>query len=379
MSKPKYTKRYRFLRTWQIAENEAWFTAMSAQGLHLHSIGGFFATFLCGEPTEYIYSIEPLDKEVENEEKLAIYEDAGWELVAEMEELQVFRTPVQSNVKPIHTDRSIYLELLQQRKKALFKSTLLGLLAGLIYIAYSLYRWPILATFLGFLFLLPYFFVFPNLFKMILDYYYLYSYVKQGQLHEQNKSDYQQAIRKRKLTQGAILLIELLCLVSIIHVAYQAKATKPLSMAPAYVLTLEEIYGDENLVVPAEYENKNIFSSAQSLRYVWTDYANYARKDGRFVVIYGNVYLAKNVGTARQMVKALVVHWKKPRTVFNNIVEYTSRPQNPGFDELYLSDNYTSGMGIIIARQGNYVYDISYIRDGKLVLEALYHKAAQLR
>ncbi len=79
------------------------------------------------------------------------------------------------------------------------------------------------------------------------------------------------------------------------------------------------------------------------------------------------------------MVKALVLHWEKPPTVFKKITEYTDSLQNPGFDELYFTGNYTSGIGVIIARQGNYVFDISFSRDGRLVLEALYRKTAQLR
>jgi hypothetical protein len=379
MSGEKLVKRYRFLSIWQIAENEAWFAEMSKQGLHLHSLGSHFAAFRPGEPAEYIYSIEPLSEEANNEERLTLYADAGWEFVTQMEQLQVFRAPAQANVKQIHTDRSLYLELLQERKKALFKSTLNGLIFGISYTAFALYRFTILATFLGVFFFVPYFFFFPNLFNLLLDYYYLHHYIKNQHLQKQIKTDYQQAVRKRKLMQGAVCLTGLLCLVFIIQIACQAKIKKPLALAPEYLLTLEEIYGKENIVVTAENSAENKFTTVKSLRYTWTDYADHATNNASYAVIYGNVYIGKNVRTAGQMVKAVVMHWKKPVSIFNSIEEYTHKPQNPGFDELYLSDNYLTGMGVIIARQGKYVYDISFIRDGQLVLDALYRQVTQLQ
>ena len=90
MSGRKYSIRYRFLSIWQIAENEAWFSEMSARGFHLHSIRGFLATFQQGEPAAYIYTIEPREKGLNNAEKLILYEDAGWELVTQVEQLQIF-------------------------------------------------------------------------------------------------------------------------------------------------------------------------------------------------------------------------------------------------------------------------------------------------
>jgi|LFRM01.1.fsa_nt_gb hypothetical protein len=380
MSNEKLVKRYRFLRIWQIAENEAWFAEMSKQGFHLHSLGSLFAAFRPGEPAEYIYSIEPLSEEANNEERLTLYADAGWEFVTQMEQLQVFRAPAQANVKQIHTDRSLYLELLQERKKALFKSTLNGLIFGISYTAFALYRFTILATFLGVFFFVPYFFFFPNLFNLLLDYYYLHHYIKNQHLQKQIKTDYQQAVRKRKLMQGAVCLTGLLCLVFIIQIACQAKIKKPLALAPEYLLTLEEIYGKENIVVTAENRAGNKYTTAKSLRFTWTDYADHAAKtkNDSYVVIYGNVYIGRNMRTARQMVWAVVQHWNKwPRHY--NIREYTQQPENPGFDELYLSDNYLTGMGVIVARQGNYVYDISFISDGQLVLDALYRQVTQLQ
>ena len=72
MSGEKLVKRYRFLSIWQIAENEAWFAEMSKQGFHLHSLGSLFAAVRPGEPAEYIYSIEPLSEEANNEERLTL-------------------------------------------------------------------------------------------------------------------------------------------------------------------------------------------------------------------------------------------------------------------------------------------------------------------
>ena len=379
MSGRKYSIRYRFLSIWQIAENEAWFSEMSARGFHLHSIRGFLATFQQGEPAAYIYTIEPREKGLNNAEKLILYEDAGWELVTQVEQLQIFRAPAQAQVKAIHTDPGIYLEFLQERKKALFKSTLLVLLIGFLYIAFALYRFSVMATFLGFLFFVPYLFIWPNIFTSLADYYYLHRYYKNKQLQKQIKTDYQQAIRKRKFIKGTIWLLELLYLGTLIFLFFQAKDTKPLTAAPAYLLTLEDVYSEENLTTPPEGIKmaKKELSTVKSLRFTWIDYADHATKDGKYVFIYGNTYVAKNVSAARQMVRAIVQHWRKwphPYTVR----EYTGQLENPGFDELFLTDNYMTNGGVIIARQGNYVYDISFVSDGQLVLDALYNKVSKL-
>ena len=114
MSGEKLVKRYRFLSIWQIAENEAWFAEMSKQGFHLHSLGSLFSAFRPGEPAEYIYSIEPLSEDANNEERLTLYADAGAGVVCGGTATGPnYRHKLTLN--KYRTDRSLSLELLQER------------------------------------------------------------------------------------------------------------------------------------------------------------------------------------------------------------------------------------------------------------------------
>ena len=98
MSGRKYSIRYRFLSIWQIAENEAWFSEMSARGFHLHSIRGFLATFQQGEPAAYIYTIEPREKGLNNAEKLICMRMPAGNLL-HSGAIANFRAPAQAQVK----------------------------------------------------------------------------------------------------------------------------------------------------------------------------------------------------------------------------------------------------------------------------------------
>jgi hypothetical protein len=211
----------------------------------------------------------------------------------------------------------------------------------------------------------------------LLDYYYLQHYIKSQHLLQQNSPSYLRAVRIRQFTVGTARLVGLLIFVAIVYTGFRQTITKPLSLAPAHILTLEEVYEDFNKLTEQELITENEFATTSSLRFsAWTRYSHSARdKNGDYFTLSGNVYIANNVTAAQQMIKAILT---SPVEITGKVSEYTHLPQNPGFDELFLSGNLLDNGGQLIVRHGTYVYEIFFIGDGKLVLEALYRKVNQL-
>lgn len=105
---PRTIQKFRWFWAWHDEQEEAWLSAMSAEGYHLLTSRGFgFYTFSCGEPADYTYR---LDYRVETKEDAQSYyyqlfQDAGWEFIGAMAGWQYFRMPTPPGEKPeIYTD-----------------------------------------------------------------------------------------------------------------------------------------------------------------------------------------------------------------------------------------------------------------------------------
>ena len=84
-----------------IQEYEEYFSDMSKEGLHLHSIGRFFTYFEKGEPQNLNYRID-LFKKDEKEQKIGKHKRAGWNFVGERKPYLIFSTPENSHLKELY-------------------------------------------------------------------------------------------------------------------------------------------------------------------------------------------------------------------------------------------------------------------------------------
>lgn len=115
MIKQKVRREFWWLENWQLAEQEAWLEEMSSQGWHLLKTGIGRATFEQGEPQNYRYRCDvfPADNWSE-QERLTLYQEVGWEHVAQRGLVQIFRAPADKSIPEIHTDPGEHLRNLRR-------------------------------------------------------------------------------------------------------------------------------------------------------------------------------------------------------------------------------------------------------------------------
>lgn len=101
------TKReFKWFWAWNDEQEEAWLSEMAQQGWHLTKAGAFGTyTFEKGAPKDVVYRLDFRLRDVDKEEYLQLFVDAGWEHVGEMNGWQYFRTEVAEGETPeIYTD-----------------------------------------------------------------------------------------------------------------------------------------------------------------------------------------------------------------------------------------------------------------------------------
>lgn len=101
---------------------------MSSSGWHLKSLSGFMYSFEKGEPTKYIYSLN-LEQSVDDE-MLSLYRESGWEPIIAEKGYQIFRA--ENGTPPIFSDRESEIQMLNENKITLRKSSAISFLAVIL-------------------------------------------------------------------------------------------------------------------------------------------------------------------------------------------------------------------------------------------------------
>ena len=92
MDQPTTFHKYKLFWAWEDEKEEAWLEEMSNQGYHLQHAAPFSYTFTPGEPRPYAYRLDfQTQTGLEREAYLQLFQDAGWELVGEMNGWFYFR------------------------------------------------------------------------------------------------------------------------------------------------------------------------------------------------------------------------------------------------------------------------------------------------
>lgn len=111
------TKReFRWFWAWNDEEQEAWLREMAQQGWHLTKPGAFgFYAFEKGAPKDVVYRLDFKVADVDKEEYLQLFADAGWEHVGETGGWQYFRIETAEGETPeIYTDNSSKIKKYQR-------------------------------------------------------------------------------------------------------------------------------------------------------------------------------------------------------------------------------------------------------------------------
>lgn len=87
--------KFRWFWAWQDDREEAWLSRMARLGWHLESVAPFcFYRFVAGEKADYTYRLDYRVNRKDKEYYLRLFQDAGWEHVAEMSGWHYFRKKV---------------------------------------------------------------------------------------------------------------------------------------------------------------------------------------------------------------------------------------------------------------------------------------------
>lgn len=201
-----------WLEEWQLAEQEVWLEEMSAQGWHLAKTNIGRATFQRGKPQDFRYRCDVFKADDWSEqERLSLYQDAGWEHVSSRGLVQIFRAPASAAIPEIHTDPREHVRNIRRLlpgRIVSFLFPLLLLVAG-IYV-YGVKLADVLLGTTGVVIVVIFFFlcwVFLNLVALLR----LFSYI--AQLRRQQRparSVHWQKQMRRARVRAALIVITLL-------------------------------------------------------------------------------------------------------------------------------------------------------------------------
>ena len=88
---------------YRLGENESFYADQAARGWKLEKRGGYFSRFTRVNPKKELYRVE-LDPREPTAEKLALYEECGWEWVTRRDTVNVYRAPEGSGAPELYTD-----------------------------------------------------------------------------------------------------------------------------------------------------------------------------------------------------------------------------------------------------------------------------------
>lgn len=151
------SRKFKWIRGWQDDKEESWLRGMSLKGYHLlsYSFAGIY-TFRKGEPHDYVYQLDyqPNSKKAESD-YLQLFQDAGWEQVAEFLSWHYFRKePNPGEATEVFTDAETRIA---KYKRLLSVVLAAGVPSSVVLLAIPVWdknspSWSIVFTVLGLLF-----------------------------------------------------------------------------------------------------------------------------------------------------------------------------------------------------------------------------------
>ena len=127
----KLTRRFLFGDLYNMESYEEYFAEMSRTGLHLEKVGSVFAYFKEGEPKQLNYRIDMFKKN-EEETKIKLHRDKGWELVGTKEPFLVFSSKENSGLEELYETPEEHWSALKSVVKKSLASKFLGILITII-------------------------------------------------------------------------------------------------------------------------------------------------------------------------------------------------------------------------------------------------------
>ncbi len=130
----KSVRKLRRVEHWKVAEQESWYSEMSAKGLHLKTVGISFDEFVKGEPEAVRYRIVPCDYNLSDKQKQE-YLDKGWKYIDGYGKSNVFSSPEKLNAPEIDKE---FFSVTKLNKEIRFETFFL--LAAAVIALFFIYR-----------------------------------------------------------------------------------------------------------------------------------------------------------------------------------------------------------------------------------------------
>ncbi|KMJ59617.1 hypothetical protein AB685_01710 [Bacillus sp. LL01] len=116
----KTKRKIMWLDLWQIEEQEAWLSDLASKGWKLKKMNKLTATFTKSSPQTVDFRADIIKESVfEDQERLDLYEQAGWEYVNSRSHLHFFRSIPERTIQEIHTDQIKQTETVSVLKRDL--------------------------------------------------------------------------------------------------------------------------------------------------------------------------------------------------------------------------------------------------------------------
>lgn len=394
----KAMRRFWWLDEWQVEEIESWLSEMAGQGWHLLDRGKFFAVFVQGPKRKDRYRCDIFrPNSPQFEERLEFYQAAGWEYVASLGKLHIFRAPNDPAIPELHSDpeeQSFVIAGLVRR--LIIHCVILVVAVAVLVLSLLLYHddlWLeiMVKDNIPHIMMLPiyFFIIFLNARGLILNGR-LYSKLRRGRPLARNKQ-YKGAVRRTKVV--AILTFSLFALlfadrlVAVVTL-FTAEQYPPIPPGQLPVVRLADLDPEAEMVpVQTPGFDANIVNYYKTDASFWVPRQWYLEEDvtvlgqewpdGREYSLRLEVqgYQARSQWLARKL-SGTLVNLSQSRTLPHRKQIELQEPRH--FDELWLkSDAHRS---FFIARKDLYVFQVHYsgLEPVDVLLELVGTKIAQL-
>lgn len=375
-----------WLHEWHIEEQEAWFMDMAKQGWQLENLVLWGAIFVEALPEEIGYRIEITKKNQEiEEERIQLYDDAGWDYVTSRRFVHVFRKRKEKQAVEIHTDPVLQAESIKILKKSMWSNSIAFFLLTIFIFSLRLIMFNHLTSYD----LLSNQIITDALFTLF--YFYLVYYFISGIIHItslikklqkgiglQRNHKYKQKI---KFGRFSFFLLSVCAIVLIVLGAPKLNPNKMYPKIPAGELPVISLADIENVdLTKVTYENNGMVGKRD----------NHFVKESSILVpkqfiLHQQFFIPGETWNNSKEKYQPAIQSKKYEALTREIAEkllnllleehdYKSSKftehQVAGYDEVWIEENTLSA--IIIAREEKNVYVIYY--DGNQSIEQLKEK-----
>ena len=385
--KNKKIKKLNMLHSWDIEEQESWFTDMSLEGWKLIKINNWFATFEKSEPQKINFRCDIFRLNLKSAvDKIEVYKRSGWEHIGSLSLVQVFREIPGNSYTEVHTDATELAENFSILKRSIHTRGALTILLTLLILILNLAKLQIdpVRNYLDDIFIesiiytTAYLYVCFTMINGMLHTSKLMTKLKSGGPLEQG-IHYKRKMTRNKWASGSIVLILSIWMFTVFSDVFSISNDRfqPIPNGELAVVQISDFMDpshykrgeegrnnyfnkDSSILVPEQYELKQDVIMPNEM---WEDGSGTYNP-----AIRSYLYQIRNEWLAKKFIK----HVKEKHSSYHENFEQVN---GSNFDELWIS-RFQHGKSFI-ARKTNKVYYVIYfgVEPVEEIIDAAFEKA----